>query len=59
MSDHKPLEPVEDYTDAFLVSLGVTLFFAFWILGAMYGLWAVLLSAACLDLAIQWLGCRR
>lgn len=59
MSDRKHLEPVENYTNAFLVSLGVTLFFGFWILGALYGLWAVFLTAASLDICIQWLGRRR
>ncbi len=58
MSERKHIQPVEDFTDPFLVSLGVIFFFGFWVIGAVFGLLSVLLTAAGLDLIIQW-GARR
>ena len=59
MSYRKPVQPVEDFTNPFLVSLFFVLFMGFWIIGALYGLVAVFVSAAGLDLCLQYLGRRR
>ncbi|KQI67582.1 hypothetical protein AN189_14790 [Loktanella sp. 3ANDIMAR09] len=40
---------VQDYTNAFLGTLGLILFMAFWCIGALFGFFWVVLTAACLD----------
>lgn len=37
MSHRQPIQRVEDYTDAFLTTLGVLLFMVFWMIAAALG----------------------
>jgi hypothetical protein len=55
MSQH-PIRRVEDYTDAFLASLWVLLFMAFWVIAAVFGYLWVAVSAYGLNHFFQWIG---
>ena len=56
MSHHKPIGRVEDFTDAFLTTLGVILFMSFWIIGALFGYLWVVITAYGLDHFFRWIG---
>lgn len=45
-----PPEPIEDYTNAFLTSVGVILFMGFWVLASVAGFFWVAIAAT----AINW-----
>ena len=47
---------VEDYTNAFLITLGVFLFMTFWVMAAAIGYSWVFFSAFCLDQCFLWIG---
>jgi len=55
MSQHS-IRSVENYTDAFLTTLGVLLFMAFWIIAAAFGYLWVAISAYGLDHFFKWIG---
>ncbi|MDB4111325.1 hypothetical protein N9571_02030 [Yoonia sp.] len=55
MSQHT-IRSVENYTDAFLTTLGVLLFMAFWIIAAAFGYLWVAISAYGLDHFFKWIG---
>ena len=59
MSHRQPIDRVEDYTDAFLTTLGVFLFMVFWMIAAAMGYLWVAISAYILDLSFKWIGYRR
>ena len=59
MSHRQPIDHVEDYTDAFLTTLGVFLFMVFWMIAAAMGYLWVAISAYILDLSFKWIGYRR
>ena len=42
---------VEDYTNAFLATMALILFMAFWCIGALFGFFWVVVTAAALDQA--------
>ena len=50
---HHPIRRVENYTDAFLTTLGVTLFMAFWVIAATIGFLWVFVSAYGIDWLVQ------
>lgn len=52
MSYRRPPQPVEDYTQAFLVSFGVLLFFVLFAIAAIWGFFASLFSSYAMDRAI-------
>jgi threonine/homoserine/homoserine lactone efflux protein len=47
---------VEDYTDAFLTTLGVFLFVAFWVIAAAFGYIWLAVTAYGLDHLFKWIG---
>lgn len=55
MSQHT-IRSVEDYTAAFLTSLGVLLFMALWAIAAIFGYLWVAMSAYGLDQLFKWIG---
>ena len=55
MSQHT-IRSVEDYTDAFLTTLGVFLFMAFWVIAAVFGYLWVAISAYGLNHFFKWIG---
>lgn len=59
MSYHKPIDRVEDYTDAFLTTFGVFLFMVFWMIAAALGYLWVAIVAYGLDLCFKWIGHKR
>ena len=56
MSHRRPIDTVEDYTDAFLTTLGVFLFMSFWVIAAALGYLWVMITAYGLDLLFKWIG---
>ena len=56
MSHRRPIDSVEDYTDAFLTTLGVFLFMSFWVIAAALGYLWVMVTAYGLDLLFKWIG---
>jgi hypothetical protein len=56
MSQHT-IRNVQDYTDAFLTSLGVLIFMALWGIAATFGYLWVVMSAYGLDQLFKWI-CR-
>ena len=54
MDHRKPPGRVEDYTQAFLVTVGVILFMAFFTIAAMFGWLWVAVTAAGVDRLIVW-----
>ena len=56
---YHPEGRVEDYTDAFLATLGVFLFMVFWTIAAVVGFLWVMLTAYALDHLFLWIGRRR
>ncbi|MBM1221634.1 hypothetical protein JQU17_12080 [Ponticoccus sp. SC2-23] len=58
MSTRPPPKPVENYTDAFLVSFGVVLFMAFCVIAYVVGfLWAMI-TGYVIDRVIRLIGNR-
>lgn len=55
---YQPKGRVENYTDAFLVTLGVILFMALWTIGAMLGFVWVVITAYAIDHLLRWVGRR-
>lgn len=53
---HEPIRSVEDYTDAFLTTLGVFLFMTFWIIAAALGYVWVAITAYGLNHLFKWIG---
>ncbi|MEJ6403510.1 hypothetical protein [Yoonia sp. 2307UL14-13] len=53
---YEPRQSVEDYTDAFLATLGVFLFMVFWMIAAALGYTWVVLTAYGLDHVFRWVG---
>ena len=53
---YEPRQSVEDYTDAFLTTLGVFLFMVFWMIAAALGYAWVVLTAYGLDHLFRWIG---
>lgn len=51
-----PYRSVEDYTDAFLTSLGVLLFMSFWVIAAIFGYLWVAITAYGLNHLFKWIG---
>ncbi len=56
MSHRQPIQRVEDYTDAFLTTLGVFLFMVFWIIAAAWGYAWVAVTAYVVDHLFKWVG---
>ena len=56
MSERPHIEPVEDYTQAFLVSFGALIFFGLFIVWAIWGLMASLTSGWVVDRSIAYGG---
>lgn len=52
----QPIRRVEDYTDAFLATLGVILFMVFWMIAAAIGYAWVFVTAYAIDLVFKWIG---
>ena len=53
---YQPHGRVENYTDAFLTTLGVILFMALWTIAALMGfLWAMIMAYG-LDHLFRWIG---
>lgn len=55
MSQHT-ISSVENYTDAFLTTLGVFLFMSFWVIAAAFGYLWVAICAYGLDHFFKWIG---
>jgi threonine/homoserine/homoserine lactone efflux protein len=53
---YEPIRPVDNYTDAFLTTLGVTLFMAFWVIAAVLGYLWVAMTAYGLNHFFKWIG---
>lgn len=53
---YPPTDPVEDYTDAFLTTLGFFLFMVFWMIAAALGYAWVVMTAYGLDHLFKWIG---
>ena len=56
MSHRRPIEAVEDYTNAFLGTLWVVLFMGFWVIAAAFGYVWVFVTAWCIHRFFRWLG---
>ena len=59
MSDHRPIQAVEDYTNAFLTTLAVFLFMSFWVIAAILGYLWVAVTAYGLNHLFKWIGRQR
>lgn len=55
----RTIRQADDYTDAFLVTLGVLLFISFWMIAAAYGYVWLAVTAYSIDHGIKWIGRRR
>lgn len=55
MSQH-PIRRVENYTDAFLTTLGVCLFMVFWMIAAALGYVWVVVTAYSINFVVKWIG---
>ena len=53
---HRPIQAVEDYTDAFLGTLFVFLFMGFWVIAAAAGYLWVAVTAYGLNQFFKWIG---
>jgi threonine/homoserine/homoserine lactone efflux protein len=51
-----PIRRVEDYTDAFLTTLGVFLFVVFWMIAAALGYLWVAVTAYSVNHLFKWIG---
>ena len=58
MSYRRPVESVEDYTNAFLAWFGVLLFIAFWFVAVALGYLWVAVIAYGLNAMFKWIGRR-
>jgi len=56
MSHHRPIQAVENYTDAFLGTLFVFLFMGFWVIAAAVGYIWVAVTAYGLHHFFKWIG---
>jgi threonine/homoserine/homoserine lactone efflux protein len=55
MSYRQPIGTVEDYTDAFLTTLGVIFFMAFWMIAAAFGYLWVAITAYSISKFFKWI----
>ncbi len=55
MRNHKHPGRVENYTNAFLGSVAVILFMAFWVIAAVFGFIWVAITTAIIDIGIKQL----
>ena len=53
---HYPVGRVEDYTNAFLTTLGFFLFMVFWVIAAALGYAWVAITAYVIDHFFRWIG---
>jgi len=53
---YQPSGRVENYTDAFLTTLGVFLFMVFWMIAAALGYAWVAVTAYVIDHLFKWIG---
>ena len=58
MSYRRPVEAVEDYTNAFLATLWVFLFMSFWVIAAALGYVWLAVTAYGLNEFFKWIGRR-
>ena len=58
MSYRRPVEAVEDYTNAFLATLWVLLFMSFWAIAVILGFIWVAVTAYGLNAFFKWIGRR-
>ncbi len=58
MSYRRPVEAVEDYTNAFLATLWLFLFMSFWVIAAALGYIWVAITAYGLNAFFKWIGRR-
>lgn len=58
MSYRRPVDSVQDYTDAFLVWFGVLLFMSFWMIAVVLGYIWVVIIAFSLNGLFKWIGRR-
>ena len=58
MSHRRPVQAVEDYTNAFLAWLWVLLFMSFWVIAAALGYLWVAITAYALNELFKWIGRR-
>lgn len=58
MSYRRPVESVQDYTNAFLVWFGVLLFMSFWMIAVVLGYIWVAIVALSLNESFKWIGRR-
>lgn len=56
MSHRQPIREVQNYTDAFLTTVGVCLFVVFWMIAAALGYLWVAVTAYCIDHLFKWFG---
>ena len=56
MSDRRHIEPVEDYTKPFLISLGVIFFVFLYVILAIWGFLAMIFSGYVMDRSIAYGG---
>ncbi len=50
-----PIRRIEDYTDAFLATLGVFLFMAFWVIAITLGYVQVVVTAYAINYLFKWI----
>lgn len=53
---HYPIREVEDYTNAFLTTLGFLLFMSFWVIAALFGYLWVAITAYGINHFFKWIG---
>ena len=58
MSQHRPVQAVEDYTNAFLAWLWVLLFMSFWVIAAALGYIWLAITAYVINEFFKWIGRR-
>lgn len=56
---YTPHGRVENFTNAFLVTLGVTLFMSFWVIAAAFGYIWMIATAYGINQFFHWIGRRR
>lgn len=59
MHTRPPPKPVEDYTNAFLVSFGVVLFMVLWLIAAVAGFVWVLVTGYAVNRVIRFIETRK
>ncbi len=53
---YKTIGRAEDFTDAFLITLGIILFMSFWVIAAAYGYIWMITVAISLNQFFNWIG---